>query len=47
MMTADGSVNPIQAATAPGSPALARPMPIPTWLEVGPGSIWQNATRAP
>ena len=46
MRTADGSVKPTHAAAAPGSPAFASPMPIPTWLEVGPGSIWQSATRS-
>ena len=46
MRAAEGSVNPAQAAAAPGSPAFASPMPMPTWLEVGPGSIWQSATRS-
>ena len=46
MSTAEGSVKPTHAATAPGRPALASPMPMPTWLEVGPGSIWQSATRS-
>ena len=30
----------------PKSPALVSPMPIPTWLEVRPGSIWQSVTRS-
>ena len=43
---ADGAVKPTQAATAPAKPDLVSPIPIPTWLEVGPGSIWHRATRS-
>lgn len=43
---AEGSVNPSQAAMAPGSPARKIPIATPTWLLVGPGKNWQSATRS-
>src|SRR5688572_31407989 len=42
--TAEGSVKPSHAATAPTGPARRRPIAIPTSLLVGPGSDWQSAT---
>ena len=46
MRTADGAVKPSHAASAPAYPAFVSPMPTPTWLDVGPGSIWHSATRS-
>ena len=43
---ADGSVNPVQAASAPVHPARRSPTSRPTWLLAGPGSIWQRATKS-
>ena len=43
---AEGSVNASHAANAPGNPAFARPMPMPTLLLAGPGVNWQSATRS-
>ena len=43
---AEGAVNPSQAARAPRRPAFPNPIPMPTWLELGPGSIWHSATRS-
>ncbi len=43
---AEGSVNPAQAASAPGKPPRIRPMASPTWLLAGPGRNWQSATRS-
>ena len=35
--SADGKVKPSQAANAPGRPARAMPIAMPTWLLAGPG----------
>ena len=43
---AEGRVNPVQAASAPASPARLRPMPMPTSLLAGPGKNWHSATRS-
>ena len=44
--TADGRVNPSQAANPPGSPARMIPTVIPTWLLAGPGRNWHRATTS-
>ena len=44
--SAEGSVNPSQAASAPGMPARINPSAIPTWLLAGPGRNWHSATRS-
>ena len=44
--TADGSVNPSQAATPPAIPARRVPMAMPSWLLAGPGRIWDSVTRS-
>ncbi len=44
--TAEGSVNPAQAASPPRYPARRIPMEKPTLLLVGPGANWQRATNS-
>ncbi|MCY1535343.1 hypothetical protein D9M68_707440 [compost metagenome] len=44
--TADGSVNPSHAASAPPQPARPSPSAMPTWLLAGPGRNWHSATRS-
>ena len=44
--SAEGSVNPSQAARAPGRPARWYPRPMPTCDDAGPGKNWQSATRS-
>ena len=39
-------MKPTHAAAAPGIPARAIPIAIPTWLDAGPGGNWQSATRS-
>ena len=46
MITALGSVNPSQAASAPAQPARSRPTAIVSWLLAGPGSVWHRATSS-
>lgn len=38
MASAEGRVNPTQAANAPSHPARCKPTRNPTWLLVGPGN---------
>jgi hypothetical protein len=45
--TADGSVNPSQAAAPPIRPARRVPIAIPSSVLAGPGSAWVRATRSP
>ena len=43
--TADGNVNPANAAIPPGMPARLIPIAKPNWLLLGPGRKWHNATK--
>ena len=43
---AEGSVNPMKAASAPSQPARINPSAKPTWLDAGPGRNWHSATRS-
>ena len=40
-----GSVKPSHAMNAPNQPALKKPIENPTWLYVGPGSIWHKLNQ--
>ena len=44
--SAEGSVKPVQAASAPSQPARCMPSAMPTWLLAGPGRNWHSATRS-
>lgn len=44
--SAEGSVKPAQASSAPLNPARDRPIAMPTWLLAGPGKNWHSATRS-
>ena len=43
---ADGAVKPNHAATPPRILPLNIPRANPTWLDIGPGKNWHNATRS-
>ena len=45
--TAEGSVNPSQAARPPSLPARWTPIAIPSWLDDGPGRRFVSATSSP
>ena len=44
--SAEGSVKPSHAASAPPQPARISPSARPTWLLAGPGRNWHSATRS-
>jgi hypothetical protein len=44
--SADGSVKPTHAASAPSQPARPSPTAMPNWLLAGPGRNWHKATRS-
>ena len=44
--SAEGSVKPSHAASAPPHPPRRRPRASPTWLLAGPGRNWHSATRS-
>ena len=44
MSSAEGRVNPVQAASPPSHPARSSPSAKPTWLLAGPGSDCARAT---
>ncbi len=44
--SAEGRVNPTQAARPPAQPARCSPMQKPVWLEAGPGRNWHSETIA-
>ena len=47
MITAEGRVNPTQAARPPSFPARSTPIAIPSWLDDGPGNRLVSATSSP
>jgi hypothetical protein len=43
--SAEGSVKPTHAASAPSHPARRSPTSKPSWLDAGPGTNWHSATN--
>ncbi len=46
MAAAEGKVKPAQAAMPPKYPARMSPIAEPVWLEAGPGTNCESATRS-
>ena len=47
IISAEGRVNAVHAASPPKGPARINPIAKPTWLDAGPGKNWHRPTNSP